>query len=217
MEMEPSKLFLAQNYITEMARKHGKPIVMATQMLESMTSNSRPTRAEITDVGVSVWNQNDATMLSGETGNGKFPVESVKLMSDICRETEFHLDYEGNYRKFPKYNKKACALARGAVEMSFTARSKVIMVTSQNPEIVSQISALRPEAIIMYVHDKADELRGLNLSFGVFGVLTKSEQLQNFKNVLSLAEERLRMLDIENPLQKAVYIDGDNSQIKLMD
>ena len=60
-------------------------MVVATQMMESMTENSRPTRAEITDVGQAVYDLNDCTMLSGETGNGKFPVESVKIMAEICK------------------------------------------------------------------------------------------------------------------------------------
>lgn len=60
-------------------------MIVATQMMESMTENSRPTRAEITDVGFAVHSLNDAVMLSGETGNGKFPVESVETMAKICK------------------------------------------------------------------------------------------------------------------------------------
>lgn len=105
MEMEPSKLFLAQKFITERARFHKKPVIVATQMLESMTKNARPTWAEITDVGQAVFDFNDCTMLSGETGNGSFPELSVKTMSDICKEAELNLDYEKEFNSlFKKIN-----------------------------------------------------------------------------------------------------------------
>lgn len=66
-------------------------------MMESMTENSRPTRAEVTDVGQAVYDFNDGTMLSGETGNGKFPVESVQIMGNILRQTEENMDYKTHY------------------------------------------------------------------------------------------------------------------------
>ena len=62
-----------------------------------MTDNSRPTRAEITDVGQAVYDYNDCTMLSGETGNGKFPVESVQIMGNICRHTEENMSYKNRF------------------------------------------------------------------------------------------------------------------------
>lgn len=68
-------------------------------MMESMTDNSRPTRAEITDVGNAVLELNDGVMLSGETGNGKFPVESLLTQAKICKETESNIDYEELFRK----------------------------------------------------------------------------------------------------------------------
>lgn len=171
MEMEPSKLFIAQNYITEIGRKHGKPIIMATQMLESMTSNSRPTRAEITDVGSAVWNQIDCTMLSGETGNGKFPVESVKIMSEICSETELHFDYKSNFEKTKKmFNQPNFEWVHKALDSSFAADSQVIIVNAKSDEMVKYISALRPSATIFWGSEDARALRGMQIQYGVYGV-----------------------------------------------
>lgn len=216
MEMEPSKLFLAQNYITEVARYHGKPIVMATQMLESMTSNSRPTRAEITDVGSSVWNLNDATMLSGETGNGKFPVESVQIMADICRETEFHLDYEQNFRKSELYQDKNYALARAAVELSFSLVSKVIIVTGEKEIIASQLSAFRPAALIFYVHHDARVLRGLQLNFGVFGIQQPKLGTETQAGSIKAVKHQLELMGLKRHISSAVFVNGDTKEIKII-
>lgn len=84
--------------------------------MESMVDNSRPTRAEITDVGQAVYDFNDCTMLSGETGNGKFPVESVKIMSDICKQTEDNMNYEEHYKLS---NKLMSSKAREIADFSY--------------------------------------------------------------------------------------------------
>lgn len=97
MELYPEQLFMVQKYCTSICQEMNKPMIVATQMMESMTENSRPTRAEVTDVGQAVYDFNDGTMLSGETGNGKFPVESVKIMGDICRQTEDNMNYKEHY------------------------------------------------------------------------------------------------------------------------
>lgn len=215
MEMEPSKLYLAQNFITEKSRKHGKPIVMATQMLESMTSNSRPTRAEITDVGSAVWNLNDGTMLSGETGNGKFPVESVRIMSDICRETEFHLDYYDHFLKNDTLSGKNYAFARGIVEMAFSSGSQVIVCTGKE-SLVSQISALRPNAYIFYVHHNKRVLRGLQLNYAVVGVCAEESTLKSQDLVIDLVKTQLKNLGMPELSKNVIFADGNKKEIKVI-
>lgn len=102
MEIHPSKVLLAQKYMTSVARKYGKPVICATQMLESMTDNPRPTRAEMADVGNAVLDSVDCVMLSGETGNGDFIEESVNMMNEICKEVEMSFDFSSYYKNFNK-------------------------------------------------------------------------------------------------------------------
>jgi len=150
MEIPPEKVFLAQKMMIRKANIVGKPVVTATQMLESMITNPRPTRAECSDVANAVLDGTDAVMLSGETANGEYPTGAVKIMAETCVEAESAINNETLYssirnstlEKFSTLSTSE-SIASSAVKTAIDISAKAIVVCSESGATARQIAKFR--------------------------------------------------------------------------
>lgn len=161
-----------QKRLIHKCRLLGKRVITATEMLESMIQNPRPTRAEISDVANAVYDGTSAIMLSGESAAGKYPVEAVSTMAQIAEFTEEHTGYKDRFYKYDfRINNNLDAISHATCAMAIDVNAKAIVVCSVSGKTARMVSRFRcPTDIIgMTVNEKA--WRKLNLSWGVTPVL----------------------------------------------
>lgn len=154
----------------------GKQVITATQMLESMMTHARPTRAEITDVANAIYDGTSAIMLSGETAAGNFPVEAVQTMERIAITTESNIDYKGDFMNRPG-NKKtiADAIAHATVTTAHDLDASAIITVTKEGETARLISKYRPMFPIISCTTEAMRQRQMNLSWGVYPIVIAEE------------------------------------------
>ncbi|BBN01965.1 pyruvate kinase [Marchantia polymorpha subsp. ruderalis] len=155
MEIPTEKIFLAQKMMIFKCNSAGKPVVTATQMLESMCKSPRPTRAEATDVANAVLDGTDAVMLSGETAAGAYPENAVKIMAAICREAEASLDYDAIFKSVMKSAPLPMtpleSLASSAVRTANKVRATLIIVLTRGGSTAKLVAKYRPSVPILSV------------------------------------------------------------------
>jgi pyruvate kinase len=167
-EMPFEKIPAVQDMIVEKCLAKGKPVIVATHMLESMIKNPTPTRAEVTDVAYAAMIRTDATMLSGETAAGDHPLLAVQAMSTVLRETEARIAGKTLMKNRPFGAKSD--LAAQAVEKAVSSKASAIVVLTRTGETARAVSAMRPNMPIVAVADNAEIQRGLLLCYGVFAL-----------------------------------------------
>lgn len=154
-----------------------KPVITATQMLDSMIRNPRPTRAEVTDVANAIYDGTDAVMLSGETAMGKYPVEALRMMVQISENTESHLNYDQILKEKSGYRNKgiSSAVSYAAVATAHHMNAAAIITPTVSGHTARLISKFRPRAEIVATSPKAGSIRKMQILWGVKGYMAPVE------------------------------------------
>lgn len=160
---------VAQKEIIRKANALGKPVITATQMLESMIRSPRPTRAEVSDVANAIFDGTDAVMLSGETAMGEFPVEAVSVMAAVATHTEAYLPYDMRHRAAlnARATSVAGAVSQGVAEIATDLDAAAILCSTTSGETARLLSQMRPQMPIIAATADLRTYRRLPLLWGV--------------------------------------------------
>lgn len=178
VEIPLEEVPVIQKMIIKKVYNAGKQVITATQMLDSMMKNPRPTRAEATDVANAIYDGTSAIMLSGETAAGKYPIESLKTMDLIARRTEKDIDYKKRFGAMAgKENPDITeAISHATCTTAHDLNAKAIITVTKSGMTARMISKYRPDCNIISCTTFPHVCRQLNLSWGVIPVLIKEEQ-----------------------------------------
>ncbi len=189
VEIETERVPLVQKQLIERAIDEGIPVITATQMLDSMMRNPRPTRAEVGDVANAIIDGTSAVMLSGETAGGKYPVEAVKTMAKVCAVTEAALDYEHILNKSAKFKRNTTnVIVRHAVEMAEELSADAIVIATSTGFSSRNLAKFRPEMDTFAVTDDDRVLRQMGLQWGVTGVKGKTRGREIFEHTAKVVK-----------------------------
>ena len=163
---------VVQKRLTRKCRMMGKRVITATEMLESMIQNPRPTRAEISDVANAVYDGTSCVMLSGESAAGKYPVEAVKAMAEIAEYTEMHTDYKHRFlsTEYTGENNLDC-ISHAVCSMAIDVQAKAIVVCSVSGKTAMMVSRFRTPVDIIGMTTERKIWRRLSMSWGVTPVM----------------------------------------------
>ncbi len=210
VEMPLEQVPILQKRIIAMCNKKGKPVVTATQMLESMIENPTPTRAEVGDIASAIYDGTDAIMLSGETASGAFPVDSVKTMASIAInvEREISRTSENFQRHMPQFKKATVvtSICHAAFEISEDISTPVIAVMTESGITAKHLSNFRPNATIIALSPYERLCGELSLFWGVKTFTIK--QKSTIDEMLKVAEELLLREGYVRKGQKFIFTAG---------
>lgn len=179
VEIPIEKVAVAQKMMISKCNVAGKPVVTATQMLDSMIKNPRPTRAESTDVANAVFDGSDCVMLSGETAKGLYPAESVATMVGICREAEKVLDYRYVFHSLRAHHREfelnvTETITSSAVKTAYDLRSPIILCLTETGNTARLVCKYRPVSPVICVTSNETTARQLLLHRGAFPLVVGS-------------------------------------------
>ncbi|MFN3532289.1 MAG: pyruvate kinase [Candidatus Brocadia sp.] len=193
VEIPLERIPLVQKRIIRIANSYCKPVITATQMLESMVNNYRPTRAEVTDVANAIFDGSDAVMLSEETAKGRYPLESVRMLSKIAREVEPGLIKKNNFETVRIPGSTVTipdAISSATCQVADDLNIKAIITCTQTGSTARFVSKHRPKQLILAVTPSLNTYRRLALVWGVVPILTES--MQNTDDMMKKGIEAAR-------------------------
>lgn len=167
VEAAPEVVPLAQREIVGLCRQYAKPVIVATQMLASMTESSEPTRAEVSDVATATIIGTDCVMLSDETANGRYPVEAVKVMKQVVTYTEKHSPVDAVFRGQEDDNSKQSAICSAVITLAGEVNALAIVAETKSGATAMQLAARRPGRPIIAVTSQERVANQLALVYGV--------------------------------------------------
>ena len=220
VEVPFAELPAIQKYLITKCRLLGKRVITATEMLESMIHNPRPTRAEISDVANAVYDGTSAVMLSGESAAGKYPVKTVQTMSEIVEETEKHIEYENLFRKEEFQIKNMVdAISHATCCMACDIGAKAIVVSSLSGVTVRMVSRFRVPVDIVGMATNARVWYRLALSWGVLPILCE-ETFHSadvlFYNALRAAKSAMQLAPGDNVVMTGGTPNGTSGNTNLI-
>jgi pyruvate kinase len=189
VELAPERVPIAQDELIKQARAANKPVIVATQMLESMIDNARPTRAEVADVSQSVNNGTDAIMLSAETAAGRYPVQAVEMMDRVARYTEAHLWEQGAFGTLGRRDDLhqevpfGDAVARATALLSRDLKVRAVVVISHGGMSAATMCAARPAAPIATVSESPRTVHRMALMWGSIPVLVSDDEIADEESI----------------------------------
>ncbi len=186
VEMGYEKVPIIQKRITRLCHKHGKPVILATQMLESMIYNDTPTRAEVNDIAVAVEQSCDAVMLSAETSVGKYPIKSVKIMNRVISNMESEISNYSNYKGVNPLISKMdiqVSICHSASNIANELDIKLLIAMTESGSSAINISLFRPNARIIAMTPNKNISNKLSLIWGL-----ETMNVEDFKNTDEMIE-----------------------------
>jgi pyruvate kinase len=217
VELSPEKVPMAQKRVIQACNRAGKPVITATQMLESMISEPVPTRAEASDVANAIIDGTDAVMLSGESAVGAYPVRAVQMMDRIAREVESHAHGNTAPRSeplrvswagsAPENSTNTHALGRAANVIEDITSVKGIVLLSASGHTARLVAAERPSSPVIALTPSEKVYHSLNLVWGIKPVLVR-EMADTFDQLVALAERTVKARAFAHPGEKLLIIGG---------
>ncbi|MGC8820116.1 MAG: pyruvate kinase [Fervidobacterium sp.] len=211
VEIPISQVPIAQKRIIEVANLYKKPVITATQMLESMINNPTPTRAEVTDISNAILDGTDAVMLSGETSVGKYPCEAVKVMDEVAKNTEQYMEEYETYKLdwLKEYSSSfdlPSAISYASTTLAKNVEAKLIITATNTGSTAINVSKYKPSIPVMAATNNPRAFYKLCLAWGVIPVMLE-EKLTTDEMIESVIE-KAKSLGLAKPGDKVIIVAG---------